>query len=135
MLLIKIDTVFPGKPGNFNSLREEIWLILWHYYLAINWKWASVPKKVLWLLTSLRWYVWGMSLKLLNHTSRHCFRNSSELSEELLQGFIIIRMRTYLLKGQLQNQPTEKSFCICLWSNNQVLSKFYYLLIFSPCFN
>ena len=22
-----------------------------------------------------------------------------------------------------------------LWSNNQVISKFYYLLIFSPCFN
>ena len=24
------------KPGNFNSLREEIWLILWHCCLEID---------------------------------------------------------------------------------------------------
>ena len=30
---------------------------------------------------------------------------------------------------------TEASFCLFLWSNNQVLSKFYYLLILSPCLN
>ena len=30
-------------------------------------------------------------------------------------------------------QSTGTSFGTFLWSNNQVLSKFYYLLIFSPC--
>ena len=36
---------------------------------------------------------------------------------------------------QLQIQATETSFCICWWSNHQVLYKCYYLLIFSSCFN
>ena len=40
-------------------------------------------------------------------------------------------MRSYFLKEQLQMQSTETLFCICLRSNNQVLSKFYDLLIFS----
>ena len=44
-----------------------------------------------------------------------------------------IGMRSYLSKEQLQIQSTEISFCICLWSNNQVLCKFYYLLIFYIC--
>ena len=51
------STFHTGKPGNFNSLREVIWIILWHCYLEIDWRWESVPKKVLWLLTSFRWYV------------------------------------------------------------------------------
>ena len=38
-------TFHTGKPGNFNSLREEIWIILWHCYLQIGWRWDSVPKK------------------------------------------------------------------------------------------
>ena len=44
-----------GKPGNFNILREVIWIILWHCYLEIDWRWESVPKKKLWLLTSVRY--------------------------------------------------------------------------------
>ena len=63
-------------------------------------------------------------------TSRHCCRNSRE---KLQQGFIIIRMRSYLLKEQLHLQSTGTPFCLFLWSNNQLLSKFYYLLIISPC--
>ena len=96
-------------------------------YFEIDWTWELVLKKVLRLLTFFRWYVWDMSLKLLDHTRRHCCRN---WSEKLQQGFKIKGMRSYLLKEQLQLQSTE-TFCICLWSNNQVLSKFYYLLIFS----
>ena len=68
-------------------------------------------------------------LQVLDHTGRHCCKNPSEKRQ---QGFIIIEMRSYLLKEQLQMQSTETSFCIFLWSNNQVLPKFYYLLIFSP---
>ena len=60
------------------------------------------------LLTSFR-YVWDMSLKLKNHTSRHCCRNSSE---KLQQNFIIIGMRSYFLKKQLQMQSTGTSFGI-----------------------
>ena len=37
--------VHTSKPGNFNSLREVIWIILWHCYLEIDWKWESVPKE------------------------------------------------------------------------------------------
>ena len=47
ILLIKmcIAPFFTGKPGHFNSLRELIWIILWHCYLEIDWRWKSVPKK------------------------------------------------------------------------------------------
>ena len=83
-----------------------------HFYLEIDWRWESVPKKVLWLLTSFRRYVWGMSLKLLDHTRRHCCRNSCE---KLQLGFIITGMRSYLLKEQLQMQSTGTLFCISLW--------------------
>ena len=122
------NTFHNGKPGNFNSLIEDIWLILWCCYLEIDWKWESVPKKVLWLLTIVRYLctAWGMTLKHLDHTSGYCRRNMSELSEELQQSSIIIRMRSYLLKEQLQIQYTETSFCICLWWSNY-LPKFYYI--------
>ena len=50
------------------SFREIIWIILWHSYLENDWRWESVPKKGLWLLTSFRWYVWDISLKLLDHS-------------------------------------------------------------------
>ena len=38
-------TFHTGKPGNFNSLREVIWIILWNCYLETDWRWESVPKK------------------------------------------------------------------------------------------
>ena len=107
-----------GKPGNFNSLREVIWIILWHCYLEINWRWESVPKKLLWLLTSFRWNVKGMSLKPLDY-----------------QQTLVESYEKLSYKEQVQIQSTETSLCICLWSNNEVLSKFYHLLIFSTCFN
>ena len=63
-------------------------------------------------------------LKLLDQQTS---RNSSKI---LQQGFVIIkgkRMGSYLLKAQLQMHYTGESFCIFLWINNQLLSKFYYL--------
>ena len=134
ILLIKMDIEnFTLVNLEILSLREVIWIILWHSYLEIDWRWESVPKEMSWLLTSLRWYVQGMSLNLLNHTSRYCCKNSSE---KLQQGYVIIAQEWKLpSKEQLQTQSAETSFCICLWSNNQVLPKFYYLLIFSPSFN
>ena len=44
-------------------------------------------------------------------------------------------MGSYILKAQLQMQSTGASFSMFLWSNNELLSKFYYLVIFSPCLN
>ena len=38
------STFHTGKPENFNILREVIWIILWHCYLEIDWRWESVPK-------------------------------------------------------------------------------------------
>ena len=43
-------------------------------------------------------------------------------------------MGSYLLKSSFKFNLQKHHF-VCLWINNQVLSKFYYLLIFSPCFN
>ena len=106
------STFHTGKTGNFNSLREVIWIILRQCYLKIDWKWESVPKKVLRLLISFRWYVWGMSLKLLDHTRRHCCRNSGE---KLQKGFIIVAMRSYLLEEQLQMQSTQKFHFVCVY--------------------
>ena len=40
-----------------------------------------------------------------------------------------------LLKEELQVQSTGASFCIFSWSNTQVLSKSYCLLIISPCYS
>ena len=39
------STFYTGKPGNFNSLLEVIWVILWHCYLEINWRWEFAKKK------------------------------------------------------------------------------------------
>ena len=55
-------TLVNSKPANFNSLREVILIIFWPCYLEIDWRWESVQKKVLWLLTSFRWYVWTCPL-------------------------------------------------------------------------
>ena len=53
------STFHTGKPGNFNSLREDIWLILWHCFLKIDWKWESMPKKAkrCGYQHPFRWYV------------------------------------------------------------------------------
>ena len=55
----------------------------------LPWNWLKMrvsAKKVLCLLTSFRWYLQGMSLKLLDYTSRHCCRNSSKkLDSKVLQ--------------------------------------------------
>ena len=54
------------------------------------------------------------------------------------QSFVLIkgkRMGSYLLKAQLQMHSTGALFCIFLWSNNQLLSKFYFWLIFFPYLN
>ena len=33
-----------GKSESFNSLREVFWIMLWHSYLEIDWRWESVSK-------------------------------------------------------------------------------------------
>ena len=125
------STFHTGKPGNSNSL----WGNFNYVMTLLPWnrlKMRVSAKKVLWLLTSFRWNVLGHVLEapalgipadivvetwVKNCTAR--FYNHS------------IEMRSCLIKSK----STETSSCICLWSNNQVLSKFNYLLTFSPCFN
>ena len=49
ILLLKMDIahfIHTSKPGNFNILREVIWIIFWHCYLEIEWRWEVVPKKI-----------------------------------------------------------------------------------------
>ena len=82
---------------------------------------VSAKKSVV-VINILKMICRGMPLKLLDHTSRHCCRNSSESSEKLQQGFIIIGMSSYLLKEKLQIQSTEKWFCICLWKRAKKFS-------------
>ena len=58
VLVIKMDIAhFTLVNLEILSLREVTLIILWHRYLEIDRRWESVPKKVLWLLTSFRWYV------------------------------------------------------------------------------
>ena len=93
--------------AHFTLVKLEI-LIANFCYLEIDWRWESLLKKVLRLLISFRWYVKGMSLKLLDHSRRYCCGNSSE---KLQKGFIIIiGIKSYLLKKQLQMQSTETLF-------------------------
>ena len=101
ILLIKIEI------AHFTLVLTVLNRLFELYYEIVTLK-VTEDEKVFRLLTSFR-YVWDMSLKLKNHTSRHCCRNSSE---KLQQNFIIIGMRSYFLKKQLQMQSTETSFGI-----------------------
>ena len=122
------STFHTGKPGNFNSLREVIWIILWHCYLEIDWRWESVPKKVLWLLTSFRWNVyrecpwssWTIPADIVvetwvkNCTARFC--NHS------------IGMRSYLIKSNFKFNLQKHHFVYVY----EVIIKCY--LNFITCF-
>ena len=44
-------------------------------------------------------------------------------------------MGSYLLKAQFQMQSTGASFCMFLWSNNQLWSKTLLPAYISPCLN
>ena len=82
------STFHNGKTGKFK--RDTL--------LPWNWlKMRVIAKKC----------VWGKSLKLLDHTRRHCCKN---LSEKLQKCFIIIGMKSYFLKEQLQMQSTKHHF-------------------------
>ena len=67
-----------------------------------------------------------MSLKLLDYTSKHCIVETW-VKNCTARFYNQHRDEKLPSKEQLQIQSTETSFCICLWSNNQVLSKFYCL--------
>ena len=122
------STFRTAKPGNFNSLREVIWLI--HYdtvTLTLIEMRVSAKKSVVVINGACPWSSSIIPADIVIETRVNRVKNCSKV--------LIIRIRSYLLKEQFQIQSTETPFCICLWSNNQVISKFYYLLIFSPCFN
>ena len=73
-----------------------------------------ITKKMLRSLTSLRWYIWDVPLKLQDHSNRHCSRNSSESNEEQLQGFIIIRREVTLSKRNLKLNIQKHHF-VCFY--------------------
>ena len=58
-------------------------------------------KTNLWLSIFFKWYIWGMSLKLLDHNPEN-IGAETRANEKLQQGFIIVGMRSYLLKVQPQ---------------------------------
>ena len=64
------STLHTGKPGNFNSLSEVIWIILWHCYL-LKLTVESVPKKSVMVINILQMMCIGHFLEapgLYQHT-------------------------------------------------------------------
>ena len=138
ILLIKMDIAHfdTGKPGNLNSLREVIWIILWQCCLEIDWREESVPKKSVIIINILQmkciyracpWSSWTIPADIVVETwVKNCtarFYNHS------------IGMRSYLIKNKFKFNVQKHHFEYVYEVNNQVLCKCYYLLIFSPCFN
>ena len=138
ILLIKMDIAHfgTGKPGNLNSLREVIWIILWQCCLEIDWREESVPKKSVIIINILQmkciyracpWSSWTIPADIVVETwVKNCtarFYNHS------------IGMRSYLIKNKFKFNLQKHHFEYVYEVNNQVLCKCYYLLIFSPCFN
>ena len=69
------------------------------------------------------------------HPSDDMYRACPQSSWAILVDIVVetrVKNCSKVFKEQLQMQTTETSFCICI---KQKLFKFYYLLIFSPCFN
>ena len=102
ILLIKMDIAHfdTGKPGNLNSLREVIWIILWQCCLEIDWRGESVPKKSVIIINILQmkctyracpWRSWAIPADIVVETwVKNCtarFYNH------------IIGIRSYLIKN------------------------------------
>ena len=79
----------------------------------VPWNWLKMrvsAKRVFWLLTSFRWYVWGLSLKLLDHTSRNCCRHSQEWKIASRFSNHSIGMRSYPLKSKFKFNLQKHQF-------------------------
>ena len=93
----------------------------------------SAKRGVLWLFFTFFRCLWSKSGQS-PLTRRHCCRKSNK--KTAASAFVIIekeRIGSCLLPKWLQIQCSGASFCIFLWSNCQLLSQFYGLLLFSPC--
>ena len=101
------STFHTGKPRNFNSLREVVWIILWHCYLETA-EDASQCRK---------------SVMVINLLQMICIVRACPWSSWTIPSDIVVvetweKSCTARLpsKERLQIQSTETSFCICLWS-------------------
>ena len=112
---------------------------LWHCYLEIDWRWKSVAKRLLWLLTSFRWYdhrvcpwsSWTIPAEIVVETSK------LQKTARRFYNHIGIRW-SYLLKSNFKNAIYRNIILYMLVY--EVIIKWYanfisYLLIFPPCFN
>ena len=130
ILLIKMDiahfTVVNSKPGNFNSV---IWIILWHYYLEIDWRWESVPKKSVMVFNIFQmlcraspWSSWTTRADIVVVTwVKNCtakFHNHS------------IGMRSYLLKSNFKLNLQKHHFVYMFWSKIKCYLNFITCLYF-----
>ena len=82
---------------------------------------SQCQKKVLWLLPSFRWYVWGMSLKLLDYTSRHIVVETWVKNCATTFYNDNIGIRSYLLKSNF-NFNLQKYHFVCVY---EVIIKCY----------
>ena len=123
------STFHTGKPGNFNSLREVIWIILWHYYLEIEWRWASVLKKSVMVINILQMICIGHVLEAPEWTipAEFCCRN---LSKNCTARFYnhSLGMRSYLLESNFKFNLQKHDFVYVY----EVIIKCY--LNFMTCF-
>ena len=67
-------------------------------------------------------------------TSRYCCGNlSGKLQQAFLKSLKRKGLKVTFRQHDFQMQCSGAPFCIFLWRNDQLLSKFYDLLLFSPC--
>ena len=126
------STFHTGKHGNFNSLREVIWIILWHYVALKLIDDESQCQK---------------SVVIINILQMMCMRHVLEAPGPYQK--ILLCKLEWITAAKFYNYRNEKlpsqgSASNAIYRNiilymfmkyNKVLSKFYYLLIFSPYFN
>ena len=108
-----------SKLGNFNSLREAVWIIFWHCYLEIDWRWESVPEKSVMVISILQMICIGHVPEAPGLPADMAVESSVKNCTARFYNHSIIKLPS---KEQLKFQSTQTSFCICLWSNNHVLS-------------
>ena len=122
-------TLVNSKPGNFDSLREVVWIIFWHCYLEIDWRWESVSEKSVMVINILQMICIGHVPEAPGLPADMVVESSVKNCTARFYNHSTIKLSS---KEQLKIQSTEKSFCICLWSNNQVLSINFITCLYFP---
>ena len=118
------STFHTGKTGNFNS----------EFLLPWNWlKMRVIAKKSIAVINIIQMICIGHVLEAPGPKQKILLWKLEWKTAERFYNHH--RNKKLPSKKATSNAIYRNIICICLWSNNQVLSKFYYLLIFSPFFN